>query len=430
MRYNFFLNVIIITLISLSCFGFDKINIEDRFFYGDDVKKENIKTILFHRQGWELSLPVIQLNTDEKLRLAFDDLDADIKNYAYTIIHCNSEWKPSPVSTFDYLDGFEEGYIKVHDNSFNTTRFYTHYELEFPNEEMKPVISGNYVLIVYLDYDKENIVFTRRFYVVDTKVKIESVIKQPKVYEFSDTGQEIKFSIQHEGLAIRDPFSEIKTIILQNGDWNNSILVKEPQFVRPGQLDYYFDNKIVFMGINEFRYVDFKSVRYINERLVAIEYMKPYYHGILKNDEDKLFKPYFFQHDQNGQFYIDVQEGVNKNVEADYVYVHFSLPFTDPAPEDEVYVYGKLTDWQMKEENKMNYNSEKQTYELSLLLKQGYYNYHYVLYNKKIKQYDFVNFEGSHFETENDYYILVYYKENISNYERLIGIERINTLKD
>jgi hypothetical protein len=147
-------------------------------------------------------------------------------------------------------------------------------------------------------------------------------------------------------------------------------------------------------------------------------------------DEPKPYKPYFYVIEINGQYYVDVQEGRDKHIEADYVYVHFNLPYEVPLIDGDVYVYGALTDWNLSEQNKMVYNLDNHAYELTLLLKQGYYNYEYVFVKSNKLYADNTFFEGSHYETENNYLILVYHFESTSKYEKLIGVKFLNSLRD
>ena len=76
----------------------------------------------------------------------------------------------------------------------------------------------------------------------------------------------------------------------------------------------------------------------------------------------------------------------------------------------------------------MTYNKEKRYYEANIYLKQGYYNYEYVL-----KKFDGENLnrfiEGSHYQTDNDYHIYIYHRQTGESYDRLIGIQKL-TSKD
>ncbi len=76
----------------------------------------------------------------------------------------------------------------------------------------------------------------------------------------------------------------------------------------------------------------------------------------------------------------------------------------------------------------MIYNKETESYELSMLLKQGFYNYEYVFVSDQNRNIDNSYFEGNHYETENDYIIYVYHNDNAFRYEKLVGVTVVNTL--
>ena len=114
-------------------------------------------------------------------------------------------------------------------------------------------------------------------------------------------------------------------------------------------------------------------------------------------------------------------------MEAEYVYVHFTLPTKEAVEDGSIYILGALTDWKYSNEYKMRYNKILSQYETTLYLKQGYYNYEYVYLKDNEKTGDESFAEGSHFETENDYAIYVYYKPLSSNYDQLIGMKRFNS---
>ena len=75
----------------------------------------------------------------------------------------------------------------------------------------------------------------------------------------------------------------------------------------------------------------------------------------------------------------------------------------------------------------MKWNFDRAGYDLTLMLKQGYYNYEYVYVPEGAKIADSVNLEGSFFLTENDYQIFAYYRDLSSRYDRLVGFVTINS---
>ncbi|MCG8701684.1 MAG: hypothetical protein MI922_26770 [Bacteroidales bacterium] len=72
------------------------------------------------------------------------------------------------------------------------------------------------------------------------------------------------------------------------------------------------------------------------------------------------------------------------------------------------------------------YDIDKRAYTGKILLKQGFYNYRYIM--KAVDEdIDWSLVEGSHAETENNLVVFIYYKEPGYDFERLKGFEIINS---
>ncbi|MBN1182467.1 MAG: DUF5103 domain-containing protein [Bacteroidales bacterium] len=394
----------------------------------DSVYKTNIRTVKLHLEAWELSYPIIELNGENKLLLGFDDLDTEKKNYSYTIIHCDADWKPSNLIPDDYIDGFHENPITDFEHSFNTKYDYIHYKLVIPNYDVKIKLSGNYILKVFEDFDQNSIVFTRRFMVVEPRVIIEANVKKSDASDYFMKGQEVDFTIFHDNYDITDPNSELTVVVAQNNRWDNAISDLQPLFIKPAELVYDYSMENVFLSGNEYRGLDLKNIDYLSDRIQKIEYIEPYYHFYLKPDAVRPYKSYIYEEDLNGKYVVGVDNARNKDVDADYVYVYFSLPYKIPIVDAEVYVFGELTNWKCNRKSQMKYNPDKRQYELMLLLKQGYYNYEYVIVDRRDGFYDNTFIEGSHFETENDYVIYVYHRDRSMQYDKLIGTTIVNSM--
>ena len=403
---------------------------ENYLRYEDHLYKDSIKTVLLYREGWDLSFPIIDLNANDKLRLRFDVLDNEIHDYYYTIIHCNAEWKPSDLMPSEYIDGFTENHIRDYEHSFNTLFDYVHYTVVFPNEDMKPVLSGNYIIMVYEDYDQENLVLTKRFCVVEPLVKIEPDIKQATLIDLRKNSQEVDFIINTRGLPVNDIFNDIKVKLRINNRWDNEISDLKPLFLKEDQLIYNYEVENVFAAGGEYRNFDIKSIRFQSEFIKDIIFERPYYHVYLTTCIPKPFRVYFFDHDLNGKYLVHIQEGDEDHIEADYVYVHFTLKYDAPLTDGNIYVFGQLSEWSFNNNNRMEYNFEKKAYTLTMLLKQGYYNYEYVFVKDGSTTADNTFIEGSHYETENDYFIYVYFRNNSLRYDKLVGVAVKNTLKN
>ena len=390
----------------------------------DFIEPNYIKTIIFKSTATNNYAPIIRLG--EKLILSFDDLNADEHNYSYKIEHCTLDWNVSNLSEFEFINGFAEDRIRDFENSFNTLQPYTNYTLTIPNEATKIKISGNYIL--YVINEDEQIVFKRKFVVYEPKVTVGVAIYKSRDISTIDTKQSVEFIINHPNYNINNPSLEIIPVILQNNNWQTAIIGLKPQFYRGTQLLYKYNKETSFWGGNEFLFFDSKSIRNSTLTIAKVELGKELYHTYLYTNEGRIGKPYTLFPDINGNFIIRTLDGNNSNLDADYSWVHFSLESFENLEGKDIYVSGNYNNWQLNNTNKLYYNTETGLYEATILLKQGFYNYQYVTKTKNgiISNYDI---DGSYFQTENDYTVLVYYKKFGDRYTKVIGIGYGNSEK-
>ena len=401
----------------------------DSVLYSNHVFSEKIRTVQIYKDGWNLSYPIIKYNSDEKLVLNFDLLEDQPETFYYTIIHCDKDWNRSDIFPADYMSGYAENPIEDYSGSFNTTVNYTHYRLLFPNDRISLKLSGNYIIEVYPESKPEEPVLTRRFVMAEEAVKISVITHRPQMTKDNNTHQQVDFAVNYTGQSINDPYRNVFAFILQNGRWDNARKNLKPDFFGDNELKYNsLSNKNIFQGGNEFRYFDIKSIRYQTEYVKRIDYLFPNYNVYLQPSENREFSPYFYWQDFNGKYFIAFQEGHKPDIESDYVNVYFTLPSAQPVEGGKMYVSGGLSNWSFDKNNLMTYNEADKAYECNLLLKQGWYNYEYVFLKNGASNGTASLFEGSHYETENDYIILVYYRNPRERYDRVIGTITANTL--
>lgn len=395
--------------------------------YNNHIYQKNIHTVLLHPFGFELGEPVLELYKNDSLLLSFDELDSEYKNYYFTLIHCNADWSPSDLLENEYLKGFTEEPIYNYESSFNTIQSYTHYETIIPGENMKPILSGNYLLIVFEEGDREKPILSKRLMILDKKIRIEADVKRATLLDQRDYQHEVDFKVLHSGYEIDNPFGEIYPIITQNNRWDNAIEGLSPVFVKNDELVYDFEEENLFDGGNEYRFFDSKSLRYFSERIKNIEFENDTNKITIYTDKKRSFQRYSsLLQDINGKRLIQVQEGTHNGTEADYTLTHFSLPFDHEITHGDLYVFGQISDYGFPSTHKMIYDPETGLYEADIYLKQGYYNYEYVLLKNDGEAISsFI--EGTHFETVNDYTIYIYHRPSDEQYDQLIGIERITS---
>lgn len=400
--------------------------------YEDYIYKKSIKTVQLHETAWEFSLPLIKLNAGEQLLLSFDDLDSDKKQYSLTLVHCDAKWNPSDLMISEYIQGFFDLNLLNFTFSVNTLQKYIHYSIAFPTSNMQLTKSGNYVVYVYEDGDKNKLVLSRRFMVYDEKVSVIGNIKQSVGNDEQYEKQHLDFSVMNSSYNITNSHIDLKVVLTQNYRWDNAVYDIKPTFNTPTQLTYSLDDASTFHGGNEFRYFDTRSLRTYTERVKHIyKDSANKYHADLISDENRSYLNYIFYNDINGGFLIKNKDlATNQDIEADYVWINFFMPFDNPSPEGNFYVLGKLTNWKLDKANRMTYNYKRQGYECNLYVKQGYYNYIYAFLKDKNKAGDETLTEGNHWETENDYIIYVYHRQRGTYYDQLIGMRKFNSRKN
>ena len=204
--------------------------------YEDWVYKDHIKSVRFHVDGLVLTQPIIDLGSDVALQLSFDDLEGGVKDYVYSVVHCNADWEPSVLAEMEYIDGFAEDRINDWRFSAKTLTPYTHYSLSLPHEDMRLTKSGNYLLKVYESGRQKTLALTRRFLVVEPLVQITPRMVNTAAVSKLRTHQEIDFLVNYERVPIRAAQQEIRATVLQNGRWDSALPLIPPRFVRTDQL--------------------------------------------------------------------------------------------------------------------------------------------------------------------------------------------------
>ncbi len=388
------------------------------------IEPDHIKTIILKPALTNTYAPIVKLG--QQLLLSFDDLNADEHNYNYKIEHYTYDWKPSNIMDSEFIDGYAEDRIRSYENSFNTLQPYTNYQLSIPNESTAIKISGNYVISILNEY--EETVFQRHFIVYEPKVDVGVAIYRSRDISTIQEKQSVEFLVNHPNVRINNPSKEILPIILQNNNWQTAIEGLKPQFYRGNQLLYKYNKETSFWGGNEFLYFDSKSIRNSTLNIANVELGDELYHTYLYTNEERIGQPYTLNPDINGNFIVRTLKGVDNHTDADYSWVHFSLKCLENLDDKEVFLSGNFNNWQLNDSNRLTYNIETGLYELVMLLKQGFYNYQFVTKNKEgfVSNYDI---DGSHFQTDNDYTVLIYYKKFGNRYDRIIGVGYGNSEK-
>lgn len=403
----------------------------DSLEFKDRVYKKNIKSVRMHLLDWEVSYPILDMYSDVPLLFSFDQLESEPVDYYYTVIHCTHDWKASDIMFFEYAEGFEENELYEYEESQSTFVPYTHYTLTIPNNDLSLTKSGNYLLVVYTNDDEIDVVCTKRFMAYEQELEIEGRVNASAQSDYNKECQKLDFRINKGSYNIYDVHNDLKIVIMQNYNWNNIVTDLTPSFLDNEVFVYEWEDKALFNAGNESRYFSFNNLEIYSEYVSNIEFKKPYYHISLYPAKPRIFEPYSSYEDINGHYVISTKRFANNDfpeVQSEYGMVKFQLEYNVPVSNTDIYLFGELTNYEISDEYMLKYNLETRSYEKLMFLKQGYYNYSYVLVNNEegVKP-DFNFFEGSFFETENDYLLFIYHRDPSESYDKLVSYTHFNS---
>ena len=382
-----------------------------------------IKTIYFNGGTSESQLPIIQLG--ETLLLEFDALNGDEEDYYYKIEHYNFDWTPSILVESEYIDGFDEQRIRDYDNSFNTLQTFSHYKLSIPNQFTKSIkITGNYLLTIYDDYD--DVIFTRKFMVYQSQANVGLEIKRSRDVSTIAEKQSVDISISSGQLQFVNPKEAVKTVIIQNNNLKSAITDLKPQYILGNELSYRYNEASSFLGGNEFLSFENKEIRAANTGVQYIR-LEDLYQTYLYTNTSRADLEYTYNPDLNGNFFINALNSDQPETEADYAWVHFALQYPKLEEGQTIHVYGNFNNYAIEPQTALEYYEGENIYATALQLKQGYYNYKYVIVDQDGTLQEHT-IGGSFWQTENNYKVLVYYRALGARYDKIIGLGEANSV--
>lgn len=384
----------------------------------NEILDKNIASLQVVANNDWLSLPIITLNSNDFVNISFDDLTHEYHRYCYKIEHCEADWQTSSaLFESDYIDGFASGNtIDDVQESINTVQLYTHYNISLPNNKCRPKISGNYRVTIYDENDEKHVVCRAYFMIVEPSMAVQLNVTTNTDIDINGKHQQVEMAIDYGNNIVSNPQTQIKTVVMQNGRWDNAVVNARPQYIKANGLQWIHCKDLIFDGGNEYRKFETLDVTHTTMGLESINWDGHNYHAWIWIDEPR--PSYIYDKDANGAFLIRNSDNIDNDVNSDYIITHFRLK--SPQTADPIYINGFFTNDRFLPQYEMKWNEKNQQYEGELLLKQGYYSYQYLMMKPegKLKP---VPSEGNFFQTENTYQALVYFKANGDRTDRLVG---------
>ena len=379
---------------------------------------ENIRTLRVERQVLLLENGIVDgSNPDNTLHISFDEMSHDVHFYTYTV-----EMLHSNLLSNEYLQGFTTRDITEYDHSMNTSREYTHYRFDFPNEDMALTQSGDYQLTIYEDGNPDNRIAQVQFRVVDPLVKIDARVRTNTDKEFNGRYQQVDIDVNTSALDIRDP-KEIRIVVTQNNRKDNAVYLSQPTFVEPNRLRYINQQTLIFEAGNEYHHVDAFSCFYGGYGIDRVYHEMGDYNALLFPNEVAKGE-YIHEFDSDGRFVVNAERTNDSDTEAEYMWVHWTLPVEKPWLDGALYIGGDIFENELSLRNRMQYDAEAKCYWLTALVKQGGYDYQYWFSGKGTQNKTTTQrVDGSYWQTENEYAVYVYWRPFGARHDRLVGVK-------
>ena len=374
------------------------------------IYNERVRTLRVARE-------VLSLEDMKPLHISFDEMSHDVHFYTYTV-----EMLHSDLLSGEYLHGFTTQDIVNYEHSMNTSREYTHYWFEFPNEDMQITKSGLYRLTIYEDGNPDNKVAEVDLSVVEPLVKIEGKVRANTDIELNGRYQQVDFDVYTAALNMQNS-QEVRVVVTQNNRLDNAVELTQPTYLETSRLRYINNKALIFEGGNEYHHFDAFSCFYAGTGIDRVVYELGDYHALLFANEPAQGE-YIHEFDSDGRFVVNAERTNDDDTEAEYMWVHWTLAVDKPWLDGSVYVGGELFGNELGLKNRMQYDAERKCYWLTALVKQGGYDFQYWFSGKGTQNKTTTQrTDGSYWQTENEYTIYVFWRPFGARYDRLVGVQ-------
>ena len=379
---------------------------------GNCIYVDRVRSLTSIVNGDWMNRPVMELGSGDRMLIGFDELSHDYHRFVYRLEHCEADWTPSDdLFESEWLEGFNGNPIEDYVNSINTTVLYTHYQLAIPNEQCRLKMSGNYRLTVYDDDEDNECVLKVEFYVVEPLMAIGMEATTNTDVDLNNSHQQLSVSVNYNTLHPTDIDEQLRMVVMQNWREDNARHNIRPDYIQGTGLSWQHNRQLIFDAGNEYHKFEVLDVSHTTMGLDRIDWDGKNYQAYPFTATVR--RNYLTDVDADGAFCIRNSNRTEINYTCDYVWVNYTL---QSPYQGDIYIDGHWTTDADRHHYQMTYDEQQQTYHASILQKQGYYSYQFLTADGGIPA-----SEGSFYQTENRYQVLVYYKGSGERTWRLVG---------
>ena len=370
---------------------------------------------------WQ-DMPIIRLNGNEPINIDFDEMSHEYRRMTYSIEHLDYDWRPSTgLLNSDYVEGFYEGNtIDDYEQSINTVQNYTHYTLQIPNDKCRPKMSGNYRLDIK-DDNCDSLLLSVFFMVNEDIANVSTNTLVNTDIDNRKTHQQVEVKMDYSKLNAMSPREQIHGYVLQNGRWDNAVLLPQSTAINQQYLEWTHCRELIFDAGNVYHKFEMLDIHRNSLHVDENYWDKDQWTWRTNLWPDYVRPTWTYDEAATGGFYLRNSDDYESTTTSEYSVVRFMLQ-CDEAPYP-LYINANWTRDLFLDRYRMNYDTTAKCYWLDVPLKYGYYTYQYLMLTPDGKAV-IPPSEGSFFENPNTFNALFYYRGQTDRADRLVGVSK------
>ena len=383
-------------------------------------QKEQVRTVQLYRGNDERNFPVTSLRSGDPLTLEFDLLQTDGQPLSVYFYHADQSWERD-LSPSQYLESYHNDKLLEYRRSQGTVVPYVHYEYQFPNDDIRFRLSGNYVLRVTTQGRPDSVLFERAFFVTDEAGNLQvgtEAIAVPGQRQQS-VRPVARFSPPSELRG--DPFG-YTTCFVRNGRLPGTRCEGRPLLGRQPTLAFELDRSRAFDPTTADYTVDLTNLRAGPGIENTDRTVTPF--QVLLEPDYAQFSDRDLTSSLNGQIVIRGALGgyANPALRAEYVRTTFAfVPPNERPLSEEVRVGGSFSGMDPKRGARLQWRADRRCYDGSVLLEQGQYQHFYSSTDPVLQRV----IQQSQLRRRNTYTAFVYYRDPSVRTDRLLRVTSI-----
>jgi hypothetical protein len=379
---------------------------------GQVILSDVVRSIRLNRSGISASAPIIELGSNDRLMLQFEMLQFESSQFRIRFSHHNPDWSRSPIPPEFFIDGLYTNYFGGGKVSQGPRPQYRQYEYEFPNRDFNFTRSGNYMLSVE-DQDTGFLVFSLPFFVMENRGSIVSSVEKQIIPRRDMRISHRPVSLYTLPDFVDQPQFDLEFYYVQNQFWGRSRRATELDFSAPNEVHFEMDRNRPFIGDYEFLELRLRDLTQNNPQVLEARPDEIPPRVILFDDVSGF--------SSTGRLLRFGRYGnPNMRTDANYANVVFNFDAGDVDPDTEMYVVGDFNNWSIRSGNKMQFTERMGRWQNSTIIKEGVYNYKYVLIEDG--EIDDLYFDDLFTRTPQEYHAFVYMRDSQEFYYRLLQI--------